>query len=48
MTNRFAGTDPATRLKLRQAMEAEPALLVNTGIDRTLLEYVLAAGRVND
>jgi len=48
LTNRFAGTDPATRQKLRQAMEAEPVLLVNTGIDFTLLQYVQAAGRVND
>lgn len=44
LTQRFAGTDPATREKIRHAMESEPNLLALTGMDLPLMRYVRSAG----
>ncbi|HEY9104538.1 MerR family transcriptional regulator [Chitinimonas sp.] len=40
LTAQFAGHDPRTREKLRQAMEQEPALLEGSGIDLAMLDYL--------
>lgn len=40
LTAQFAGDDPRTRDKLRQAMEKEPALLEGSGIDLAMLDYL--------
>jgi DNA-binding transcriptional MerR regulator len=44
LTREFAGDSPATRQKLRAALDAEPALLARTGVDKALLNFVRAAG----
>ncbi|MDK2122647.1 MerR family transcriptional regulator [Parachitinimonas caeni] len=44
LTREFAGEDPATRQKLRTALEEQPALLMRTGVDQAMLAFIQAAG----
>jgi DNA-binding transcriptional MerR regulator len=44
LTREFAGEDPATRAKLRAAMDAEPAVLLRTGVDAAMLAFIREAG----
>jgi len=44
LTCEFAGSDPATRHKLRLAFEQHPDELTRTGVDSAMLEFIRAAG----